>query len=72
MATQLAALLQCRAVLTAIGAALAPCLAGAPPATIDEGAARSRSRSKGRKGGAGAAQPSPPPPTAEQAMMYPS
>ena len=68
LATQLAALLQRPAVLTAICAALAPFLAGAPPVNIDEGAARSRSRSRGRKGGGGPAHP-PPPPTAEQAMI---
>ena len=65
VATQLAALLQRPMVLTAIGAALAPFLAGAPPATVDEGAARNRSRFKGRKGGGGPAQPPPPPPTTE-------
>ena len=59
VATRLAALLQGPAVLTALGAALASFLAGDPPATIDEGAARGRSRSKGRKGGKG---PAPPPP----------
>ena len=69
VATQLAALLRRPALLTAIGAALAPFLAGAPPATIDEGAARIRSRSKGRKGGGGPTQPPPSPPTAEQAMI---
>ena len=69
VATQLAALLQRLAVLTTIGAALAPFLAGALPATFDEGAARSHSRPKGRKGGGGPAQPPPPPPTAEQAMI---
>ena len=69
VATQLAALLQRPAVLTAIGAALAAVLAGAPPATVDDGAARSRSRSKGRKGDGGPAQQPLPPPTAEQAMI---
>ena len=68
-ATQLAALLQRPAVLTALGVALAPFLAGTPPATIDEGAARGRSRSKGGKGGGRPAQPPPTPPTAEQAMI---
>ena len=53
VATQLATLLQRPAVLTAIGAALAPFLAGTQPAATDELAARSRSRSKGRKGGRG-------------------
>ena len=69
VATPLAALLQRPAVLMAIGAALAPFLARAPPAAMDEGAARSRSRSNSRKGGAVPAQPPPPPPTAEQAMI---
>ena len=70
VATQIAALLRRPAVLTAIGAALAPFIAGAPPATVDEGAARGRSDSKGRKGGGGSAQAPPPPPsTAEQAMI---
>ena len=70
VATQLAALLQRPAVLTALGAALAPFLAGATPASIDEGAACGRSRSKGPKGGSGPAQPPPPPhSTAEQAMI---
>ena len=68
VATQLAAILRCPAVFTAIGAAVAPFLAGAPPATVDEGAAPSRSRSKGCKGGGGSAQP-PPPQTAEHAMI---
>ena len=53
--TQPVALLQRPAVFTAIGAALAPLLAGAPPATIHEGAAHGRSRSKGPEG----AQPPP-------------
>ena len=45
--TQLAALVQRPEVLTALGAALPPFLAGAPPAAIDEGpATRSRPRSK--------------------------
>ena len=62
VATQLATLLQRPAVLTAKGAVLAAFLAGAPPATVNERAARSRSRSKGRKGGGGSAQqPAPPP-----------
>ena len=69
VATQLATLLQRPTVLTAIGAALAPFLAGIPLATIDEGAARNRSRCKARKGGGGPAQPPLPPPTAEQAMI---
>ena len=70
VATQLAALLQRPEVLTALGAALAPFLAGAPPSAIDEGAAtRSRSRSKGGKGGSRPAQPPPAPPTAEQVMI---
>ena len=66
VANLLGALLQCPAVLTAIGAALAPFLAGAPPVTVDEGAARGRSHSKGRKGGGGSAQPPPPPPLLRQ------
>ena len=70
VATQLAALLQCPEVLTALGAALAPFLAGAPPVAIDEGAAtRSRSRSKRGKGGSRPAQPPPAPPTSEHAMI---
>ena len=79
VATQLAALLQRPAVLTAIGAALASFLAGAPPATIDEGAARSRSRSKGRKGGGGPpSRPALPPQLSRRwsprysARLYPS
>ena len=56
--------------LTAIGAALAPFLSGAPLATVYEWAARSRSRSKERKGGGVSAQPPPPPPpTTERAMI---
>ena len=62
VATQLAALLQRPAVYTAIGAALAPFLAGAPPATVDKGAARSHSRSKGRKGGRWIRRTAPSPP----------
>ena len=70
VATHLAALLQRPEALTALGAALAPFLAGAPPAAIDEGAAaRSHSRSKGRKGGSRPAHPPLAPPTAEQAMI---
>ena len=70
VATQLAALLQRPEVLTALGAALAPFLAGVPPAAIDEGAAtRSRSRSKAGTGGTRPAQPPPAPPTAQQAMI---
>ena len=70
VATQLAALLHRPEVLTALGAALAPLLAGVPPATINEGAAtRSRSRSKGGRGGNRPAQPPPAPPTAKQAMI---
>ena len=70
MATQLAALLQRPAVLTAIGAALAPFLAGARPANTDEGAAHNCSRSRGKKGGRRPAQHPPLPlPTAEQAMI---
>ena len=64
--THVAALLRRAAVLTAIGVAMAPFLAGTPPAPIDEGAARSPSRSRGRKGGVGPAQlppPLPPPPS---------
>ena len=60
VATQLAALQQRPAVLTAIGTALAPFLVGTLLTAIDEGAARSRSRSKGRKGGGRPAQPPPP------------
>ena len=67
VATQLGVVLQRPAVLTAIGAALALFLAGAPPVTINEGAARSRSRFRGRKEGGGPAQT--PPSTAEQVMM---
>ena len=73
VATQLAALLQCPAVVTAIGAALAPFLAGTPPAAIDHGAARSRSRSKGRKGGGGPIEPPtphPPPPSKQWSHCY--
>ena len=62
-ATQRAALVQRPEVLTDLGAALAPFLAGAPLAAIDEGAAtRSRSRSKGGKGGQQTCQAAPCPP----------
>ena len=68
VATQLAALLQRPTVHTAISAALAPFLAGVPPATVNEGAARSRSRSRGRQGGGEPAKQRPSP-TAERAMI---
>ena len=62
VATQLVVLLQRPEVLTALGAALAPFLAGVPPAANNEGAAtRSRSHSKGA-GGTTALPSRPPPP----------
>ena len=70
VATQLAALLQRPAVLTAICAIQAPFFAGVSPATPDEGAALGRSGSKRCKRGNGPAQPPPPLPlTAEQATI---
>ena len=63
VATQLAALLQRPEVITALGAALAPFLAGVPPAATNEGAAtRSHSRSKGDKGAIALPSRPPPPP----------
>ena len=70
VATQLAVILQRPRILTALGPVLAPLLAGAPRATINEEAAtRGRSRSNGSIGGSRPAQLPPSLPTVEQPMI---